>query len=292
MYQDMRDRNQAFDGLIARCPFSANLADQAPAEELVAELVSGNFFEVLGVPPARGRLLYPAGRPYQGRASGGCVGVDAVLDAARGEEARDRGPSRAAMTSTEMTVIGVAPEKFYGVDISRAPDVYVPLMMKAQMTPTWDRLEDRNAHWLSLIGRVRHALSPTQAMAAIQVTYMPLVEAELASARGDISPARRERYLNGKLTLMPGFNGVPTFREQASGTLLVLMCMVGLVLLVACANVANLTAARGFGRQREVAVRLALGARRCTVASVPDGERHALISAPPLACFWRTGPLL
>jgi predicted permease len=260
MYQDMRDRNRAFDGLIARFPLSANLAYQAPAEEVAAELVSGNFFEALGVPPARGRLF-----TQQDDRTKGAHPV-AVLSYGFWTRRFGGNPAIVGQTvrvnSTAMTVIGVAPEKFYGVDISRAPDVYVPLMMKAQMTPTWDRLEDRNAHWLSLIGRVRHGLSPTQAAAAIQATYKPLVEAELASLRVEITAARRERYLNGKLTLLPGFNGVPTFREQASGTLLVLMCMVGLVLLVACANVANLTAARGFGRQREVAVRLALGARR------------------------------
>jgi len=135
-------------------------------------------------------------------------------------------------------------------------------MMKAQMTPTRDRLEDRNFHWLSILGRVKRGLTTTQASAALQVVYKPLVEAELASLGVDVTPARRERYLNGKLVLLPGYNGVPTFREQASAPLYVLMSMVGLVLLIACANVANLMVAWGFGRQKEVAVRLALGARR------------------------------
>jgi predicted permease len=284
MYKDMRDRNQAFDGLIARYPVGANFAYQAPAEDVAAELVTGNFFDVLGVVPARGRLL-----TQQDDVTRGAHPV-AVLSYGFWTRRFGGNPAIVGQTvrvnSTPMTVIGITPREFYGVDISRAPDVYVPLMMKTQMTPTWDRLDDRNAHWLSILGRVRHGLSQTQAAAAIQVTYKPLIEAELASVRGDISPARRERDRNGKLILLPGYNGVPTFREQASGTLLVLMGMVGLVLLVACANVANLTAARGFGRQREIAVRLALGARRSHLV------RELLTESVMLSIFGAAGGLV
>ncbi len=166
------------------------------------------------------------------------------------------------VNSTPMTVIGVLPRGFFGVYIGRAPDLYVPIMMKAQMTPTWDRLEDRTAHWLHILGRVQNRAA---AEAAVQVVYKPELEADLTAIGGAPPPGFRQRFLEKKLLLQPASSGVPTFREEAGVALWLLMAMVGLLLLIACANVANLMMARALGRGKEVALRLAMGARRWDV---------------------------
>src|SRR5512143_666271 len=107
-----------------------------------------------------------------------------------------------------MTVIGVLPREFFGVYIGRVPDLYVPMMMKVQMTPTWDGLEDRTAHWLHILGRVR---SRAQAEAAVQVLYKPELEADLSAMGSEPLRGFRQRFLENKLLLQPASSGVPTF---------------------------------------------------------------------------------
>ena len=193
-YRSLRDRGRIFDGLIARFPVGVNFSYEGPAEAAAGELVSGNFFDVLGVRPALGRLLSPQDDLIKGahpvtvmsygfwmRRFGGDPGV-------LGKTVR--------VNSTPMTVIGVLPRGFFGVYIGRAPDLYVPMMMKAQMTPTWDALEDRTAHWLHILGRVQNRAA---AEAAVQALYRPELEADL-TAMGRWALARFPAALPGKET--------------------------------------------------------------------------------------------
>jgi predicted permease len=293
-YLDLRDRNQVFSGLIARAPVSANLVYQGSSEAVSAELVSGNYFDVLGIRPQLGRLLsapdgliknaHPVvvlGYGYWMRRFGGSSNI--VNQAVR-------------INSSLMTVTGVAPRQFFGVDVGRVPDIYVPLAMKTAVTPTVDGYDDRSYHFLHIMARLKPGVTIQQANASLQVLFKPMLRADLAVMTGNISQKFRERFLAKAMVLEPAYNGVPTFRENVGTPMYISMAMVGLVLLIACANVANLLVARGLGRQKEIAVRLALGASRKDVMRQLLAESLLLAIlggvAGLLVSLWTSGVLV
>jgi predicted permease len=294
LYLELRDRNQVFSGLIARFPVSANFVSHGQSESVAAEVVSGNFFDVLGVSAHLGRLL-SAGDDV--RKSGHPVVVlgYAFWQRRFGGDGNVVGKT-VRVNNALMTVIGVAPRGFFGVDVGRNPDVYVPLAMKAEITPTWDGYDDRGYHYLHLLGRLKPDMTIKQASPSLQVIFKPMLAADLANMKGTISQRFQDRFLAKAMVLTPAYNGVPTFREYASTPLYVLMGMVGLVLLIACANVANLLVARGLGRQREIAIRLAMGASRADIIRQLLAESMVLASlgacAGLLVSAWTSGALV
>src|SRR5258705_4339000 len=177
MYRDFRDQNAVFDGVLARFPSPLTLMTNGQAERVSGELVTGNFFSVLGVRAHIGRTF----TPEDDRTPGGHPIVVLSHNFWTRRFAAD--PSVLNRTVTlnglPMTIVGVAPPGFYGITVGDNPDVMVPVMMKAQMTPTWDDLQNRRSRWLTVMARLKDGVTREQAEAAMNVIYRQINEQEL-----------------------------------------------------------------------------------------------------------------
>ncbi|HJP93198.1 MAG TPA: ABC transporter permease [Pyrinomonadaceae bacterium] len=261
MYQDLRDRNSVFSGVIARGGTQMNVSYGDQTERVGGELVSGNFFDVLGVRPWAGRLFTqdddrtPGAHPV------------AVISYAFWERRFAKDPNLIGKTilvnEQPMTVLGVTPPNFFGVDLSNNPDVRVPLMMTPVFNPLPPtRMQSRRHQWLSVMARRKADVTPEQAQVSLSLLYQQIRETEAQQLPSTVTAAGRERFLAQRIALLPGDQGFRHLQKELRTSLWLLFGATCAVLLILCANLANLMMARATVRAQETAVRLALGAGR------------------------------
>jgi predicted permease len=295
-YRQAQQRTDVFSGVASLLSITWTVHgfvnSSSDIEQMEVQLVSGAYFPVLGVNAGLGRVLTeaddqnPGGHPV------------AVVSYAWWQQRLGGDPAAIGRTikidETTYNIVGVAPKEFFGTTVGSAPDLWIPLAMEKQLPPAhWDGRNNDSFRSLHLIGRLKNGATADQATAALNLLFKQYLR---ATAGTQPAPERLDLIEKAHFDLTPVSRGLSSLREQFSLSLKVLMGVVGLVLLIASANVANLLLAHGAARRREFAVRLAVGAGRLRLVRQLFTESALLVALGAVAgtalAWWGTRLLL
>ena len=288
MFRDLERLQTSLEGLAAHREFDANLAFRGQTMSGEGMSVSGSYFPVLGVRAALGRLL----TTEDDKTPGGHFVV--VLSEAYWRTRFDSNPNilneALIVNGQALTIVGVTERGFHGTSLGSRPQVYVPLTMRGLMqpgfvrpTPNGNGFENRRNYWAYVFGRLKPGVSMEQAKTEINGRYRAIINDVEAPLQQGMSDQTMARFKTKEVTLVEGYRGQSELHNEASTPLLLLLGVTGFVLLIACANIANLLLARAAGRAGEMAVRLSVGANRRQLITQLLGE-SLLLALMGAAC--------
>jgi predicted permease len=263
MFRDLEARQQPFTGLAAHYDFFANIGSGERATFERGVLVSGHYFDVLGVRPAAGRFIGPQDEPRVGESAVAVLSYDYWQRQYGGDPGIVN--RVVAVNGQALTIVGIAPEGFQGAMLGWNPQIYVPLTLRWLMQPEEVRGGDENrfSYWVYILARLKPAVSVEQATAAMNVLFAGITrEVELPLVPNNVPADQKERFVSSRMILTPGDRGHSNAASQSTTPLTLLLGITALLLLIVCVNIANLLLARGSARAGELAIRTSVGASR------------------------------
>ena len=261
-YEYLRNHNQSFQDIAALRSGTSRLSvrqtdsQASAAARASGHLVTGNYFSVLGVRAQRGRVFTPEDDREGAQPA-------AVISHRYWENELNSDPTTVGKTfiinGTDFTVVGITPPEFFGERVRRPPDFWLPLSFQPQIELRESFLKEQQAYWLMLMGRLKPGVSMDQAQAS---TNLALRQFLTEQAGSQLTEERQKAIQNTYVTMVEGKGGISGLRSFYSKPLHMLMAIVGMVLLIACANVGSLLLSRAAARKAEISLRMALGATR------------------------------
>jgi putative ABC transport system permease protein len=281
IWEQVRDRQyDLFESAGAWSVEQFNLAESGRVDPVSGAYVSGGLFHTLGVDAAVGRTIMPADDVRGGGPEGPVAVISARLWQSRFGGARDVLGRQLTVNRVRATIVGVLPPAFMGPEVGEALDLFLPLAAEAAIRGRESALDERSSWWLQMVARLERNQTLDQAAAALNAARPAIREATMPADQG---ADFRARYLNDPIALFPAATGVSSLRTRFEQPLAIIMVVVGAVLLIACANIANLMLARATARRHELSVRLALGASRVRLGCQMLVESLLLATAGGLA---------